>query len=142
MSWDGIIFRAPSEMFVNDLPSDFQMSVLGTTFEIGRVLQNLFPNSQHSHGQCCIEGDGFWLELNFSDTNNDDTRDCIGVRSNAGLGVIPVLESICKAFNSRLFDCQTGEFADLESGTRSSMSAFASWRDRVIDRNSSSPDAS
>jgi hypothetical protein len=133
MSWDGIIFRAPAGVSACDLPSDFQVSSLGTTDEIGLVLRTLFPDCDHRHGQSCIEGDDFWLELNFRSQNDSKMCEHIGVRCNAGLGVIPALQSVCDAFSARLFDNQAGEFADLHADTKSSMMQFAQWRDRVLD---------
>ena len=133
MSWDGLIFRAPADASLQNMPADFQMQPLGTTSEIGDVLRRLFPDQSHHHGQCCVEGDDFWLELNFSD-RKADIRSSIGVRSNAGLGALSVLRQVCDAFGARLVDCQTGEFADLESATRSSMTTFAEWRDRALQK--------
>ncbi len=132
MSWDGIIFCAPANVSINDLPSDFQMPSLGTTAEIGERLRSLFPEESHFEGQCCVKGDGFWLEFSFGYPKDVVHRDFIGVRTNAGLGVIPVLAQVCGAFNARLFDNQTSEFADLSSETESSMSEFAAWRDRNL----------
>lgn len=132
MSWDGLIFRAPAGISLHNMPADFQMQPLGTTEEIGDVLRKLFPDQSHHHGQCCVEGDDFWLELNFSDQKEPDGQTSIGVRSNAGLGVLPVLRRVCEAFNARLVDCQTSDFADLETSTQASMRSFAEWRDRNL----------
>lgn len=107
------------------------MQPLGTTQEIGDVLRRLLPDQIHHHGQCCVEGKDFWLELNFSD-RKEDIHSSIGVRSNAGMGVLPVLRQVCDAFAARLVDCQTSEFADLDAETRSSMNTFSEWRDRAL----------
>ena len=131
MSWDGLIFRAPAGVSLQNMPSDFQMSPLGTTTEIGDILRRLFPDQRHHFGQCCIQGEDFWLELNFTE-RNEDISSSIGVRSNAGLGVLPVLRQVCDAFKARLVDCQSGEFADLESETTLSMNSFTEWRDRAM----------
>ncbi|MGQ0637659.1 MAG: hypothetical protein ACT4QC_23910 [Planctomycetaceae bacterium] len=133
MAWNGIIFRAPAGISVSDLPSDFQMSTLGTTDELGQQMRALFPQSEHNRGYCHIEGDDFWLELSFDNADGQDTHESVGVRSNAGLGVIPVLQRVCDALGARLLDIQMGEFADLEGDTQSSMLKFSAWRDRVID---------
>lgn len=131
MSWDGLIFRAPANVSLRNMPSDFQMQPLGTTNEIGDVLRRLLPDQSHHHGQCCVEGEDFWLELNFSD-RKEDIHTSIGVRSNAGLGVLLVLRRVCDTFGARLVDCQTGEFADLETTTQANMKSFADWRDRNL----------
>jgi hypothetical protein len=133
MSWDGIIFRAPEGKSVNELPANFVMSPLGSTAEIAAVLQHVFPHAAHHRGQCCVQGDDYWLELNFGYPPDKDIRDSIGVRCNAGPGVVPVLQQVCDAFQARLFDNQTGEFADLGAETHASLNAFAEWRGRVIE---------
>src|SRR5262245_40180055 len=126
MSWDGLIFRAPANLSVNDLPADFHLPLLGTTAEIGGVSRKLFPNQTHIEGQCCLHGDDFWLELNFGYPKEQNIHTSIGVRCNAGLGALPILKQICEAFGARLFDNQAGDFADLSVQTASSMDAFAS----------------
>ena len=138
MSWDGLIFRAPADTPVNDLPADFQLSPLGTTDQISDILRELFPRADHYQGQCCMVGDDYWLELNFGYPKDEDFRTAIGVRCNAGTAVIPVLQLVCEAFNVRLFDNQAGDFTDLSDDTQSSMAAFAAWRDRAL-RKSSRP---
>jgi hypothetical protein len=137
VSWDGLIFRTPEVRSVHDLPRDYVLPPFGTVDEIGAVLRRLFPNHSHHPGQCCIEGEGFWLELNFGHPKEPPIHTSIGVRSNAGLGVLPVLREVCTAFNARLFDNQTGDFADWEAGTASSMQSFAEWRDRNLPRHDS-----
>lgn len=140
MSWDGIIFRAPADVSVNDLPDSFQMRPLGTTAEIGERLRTLLPNARHHDGQCCVEGDDFWLELNFGYPKDTDISEHIGVRTNAGLGVIPILRKVCVAFDARLFDNQISEFADFGTDTELSMSKFSEWRDRAIGKAPSESD--
>lgn len=132
MSWDGLIVRAPEAGSVNDLPNDFQLPPLGTTDQIGNMLRELFPEQTHHHGQCCVEGEDFWVELNFRDRSDADTRTSIGVRCNAGDGALAILAQVCSAFDARLFDNQTGDFADLDTDTRRSMQRFAKWRDGII----------
>ncbi|MDP1799602.1 MAG: hypothetical protein Q8K78_19060 [Planctomycetaceae bacterium] len=132
MSWDGLIFRAPEVRSVNDLPKDYVLPSLGTTEEIGTVLRELFPDQSHHHGQCCVEGDGFWLELNFGYPKDKPVREHIGVRCNAGLGAMSVLRQVCEAFAARLVDVQTSDFADFDADTQTSMRTFAEWRDRNL----------
>ena len=132
MSWDGIIFRAPAGVSVNDLPKDFQLSPLGTVSEIGEILQAVFPDGQHTRGQCYLEGTDFWLELNFGYPQDKDIYESIGVRCNPGTGVLPILRQVCKTFEARLFDNQIGEFADLDAETESSMIRYSEWRDRAL----------
>ena len=118
-------------MSVNDLPRDYELAPLGTTDEIGGVLRKLFPDAAHYDGDCCLEGDDFWLQLSFGYPKEQHLRTAIGVRCNAGLGVLPILQQVCEAFEARLFDNQAGDFTDLSGQTASSMEAFSSWRDRV-----------
>jgi hypothetical protein len=131
MSWDGLIFQAPPGVRISDLPADFQSPPLGTTEEIGMVLRRLFPGQSHHPGQCSVTGDDFWLELNFGYPREQDIRTSIGVRCNAGSGMIPILNRVCEAFHARLFDNQIGDFADMSEDTAASMATFAAFRDRV-----------
>jgi hypothetical protein len=47
---------------------------------------------------------------------------------------MPALQAACQALDSRLFDNQTGEFADLGPGTASSMRGFVGFREREFYR--------
>lgn len=129
-----MIIRVPDVDSVNDLPADYQLPPLGTTEEIGAVLRRVLPHGNHHWGQCSLVGEDFWLELNFGYPKEQVVRTHIGVRCNAGLGVMPILKFVCDAFTARLFDNQSGDLADLSKDTQSSMQQFADWRDRNLNR--------
>lgn len=133
MSWDGIIMRLGNARSVQDLPSDFQPPPVGTSESIGELLRRSFAEADHRIGQSSIDGDGFWLEFNYGcHTDAAGMVSAIGIRSNAGKGCLEPLRRICDALHSRLFDCQTGELADLSEETVESMKTFSEWRDRAI----------
>ena len=132
MSWDGIIFQAPPDVSVEELPDNFEMPLLGTTEEISQKLISLLPEAKHCVGQCTLSGEDFWLELNFGFPPEEEFRNSIGVRSNAGLGVIPILKIICDCFSARLFDIQINNFADMQYETELSMQKFSEWRYRAL----------
>lgn len=138
MAWGGLIFRAPDGVRIVDLPNDFQLEPLGSDEEIRTKLAETFPDQRHTAGRSCIEGDDFRVELNYADAEDQGPRTCIGVRSNAGDGALLVLKRVCEAFGARLYDNQTGDFADLELETRDSMKAFREFRDRNLPRGASS----
>ncbi|QDU60709.1 hypothetical protein Pan216_15580 [Planctomycetes bacterium Pan216] len=132
MAWGGLIFRAPKEVSVEDLPSDFEVPPLGTKEEVSQVLRQLIPQGDHGDDRSSVVGDDFWLELNLDRREEGSTLTSIGVRSNGGLGAIGILQQICDALGARLYDNQEGDFADLGNNTRASMEAFAAFRDRAI----------
>ena len=130
MSWDGLIFRAPAGVRICDLPRDFRLESLGSQQEIRETLMGLFPDQRHTSCQSSTQGDDFFLQLNYEGPDSEGRISSIGVRSNAGDGALPALSRICKAFGARLYDNQTGDFADLDAQTRDSMRAFREFRDR------------
>ena len=138
MAWGGLIFRVPQGTRAAELTSDSQLQPLGSEEQIRSKLAELFPDQRHRIGQSCIEGDDFWLELNYARPTDGELHTCIGVRSNAGGGALMVLKRICEAFGARLFDNQMGEFTDLQTETRESMKIFREFRDRNLPRGASS----
>ena len=103
-----------------------------TPLTLKAMLRRLFQNADHFEERSCLAGDDFWLELNHGcHTDDSGNVSAIGVRSNAGSGIIPHLKSLCAALDARLLDIQTSEFADLATDTENSMHAFAEWRDRA-----------
>lgn len=118
---------------IEDLAKDFQPPPVGTSESVATFLRQSFPNANHRDGQSSLQGDDFWLELNYGcHTDSAGMVSAIGVRSNAGNGSLEPLSRLCYALESRLFDCQTGELADLSAATERSMQTFSKWRDRVI----------
>jgi hypothetical protein len=134
MAWNGIIMRFGDVKHVEDLPMDIQLLPIGKLEFVLNTLQRVLPDANnHRVGQVSLEGDDFWLELDYDcHTDSEGMVSAMSIRSNAGNGSLEPLQLICDAFDSRLFDCQTGELADLAAATGKSMKTFSDWRDRVI----------
>lgn len=131
MSWGGVILRAPYGLAMANLPGEFVVRPLGSSDFVRGILEQLFPDQTHVDSQSWICGEYFWLELNYGhDVSPAGTIDSISVRSNAENGAIHALKSVCDALDARLFDNQTGEFADFADNTRSSLREFVDFRDR------------
>jgi hypothetical protein len=130
MAWGGLIFATPLHATLDSLPNDYAMPSLGSSSDVRAVLESLFPDNRHTDGQSTARGDGYWVELNY-DPNNDSV-DSIGVRTNADTEALAVLELVCNRFSARLYDNQTGDFADFGGSAASSLENFRNFRDRNL----------
>lgn len=131
MSWDGLIMKLGDVGSVSDLPTDFQLPLLGTSESVANALRRIFPDAKHYDGMSSLQGEHFWLEISYScHTDVAGMVSALGIRSNAGSGSLKPIRRICDEFGARLFDCQMGELGDLADGTEESMKTFAGWRDR------------
>ena len=129
MAWGGLIFECPADSTLDSLPADYDMPSLGTSAEVNSALSSLFPSGDHFPGQCNIRTDSCWVELNYE---SGGSVVCIGVRSNADETALSILQSVCNFFSARLFDYQTGDFADFSTEAGASMATFRAFRDRSV----------
>jgi len=129
MAWGGLIFVTPPDAALDALPSDYAMPTLGLSPDVRSELETLFPDDEHSLGRSSIQTDTGWIELNYESSGSVDS---LGVRSNADDTALSILQTVCQHFSGRLFDNQTGDFADFDCGTTSSMANFRSFRDRNL----------
>ena len=129
MAWGGLIFRTPPDATLDSLPQDYSLPSLGSPSDVRHELETLLPDQTHTEGQSCIDGGGFWIELNYG---SEPSIDSIGVRTNADENALTILQTACESLGARLFDNQTGDFADFSDATSSSMAAFRDFRDRNI----------
>ena len=127
MAWGGLIFVTPPNATLESLPSDYDMPSLGGSPEVRSALASLFPSDFHTQGQSNIRTDTCWIELNY---NSDGSVVSIGVRSNADETALSILKTVCHHFSARLFDNQTGDFADFGTESISSLASFRDFRDR------------
>jgi hypothetical protein len=134
MSWGALMMRLPKDLSMADLPrvlpADWRPPAIDSADEVRARFEELFPGQIHRDGQTCLEGEEFWIELNYRVDRKSGLVESIGVRSNAGAGAMALLKRACDAFDTRLVDCQSGEFADFSDGTMASMRQFSEWRDR------------
>jgi hypothetical protein len=133
MSWNAIIMRFGNVKTIDDLPPNFDPLPIASSTVLQMTLRDLFPDGDHHHNWSHLDGDDFWLELNHGcHTNQFGSVSAIGVRSSATVGAIEQLERLCDVLKTRLFDIQTGEFADFSTETENSIAAFTEWRDRIL----------
>ena len=129
MAWGGLIFVTPPDATLESLSSDYAMPSLGSSSDVRAAIESLFPDGEHSTGQSSIRTDTCWVELNYE---SDGSVKTLGVRSSADEAALSILQSVCSLFSARLYDNQTGDFADLTGNASSSMADFRDFRDRKL----------
>lgn len=138
MSWDAILMGLPKGLSMDELsksyPADWKPPAIGSSGDVLAQFQRLFPGLDHLEGQTCVTSDDFWIEFNYRVDKVSGCIDSIGIRSNAGPGAMAVMQRVSEAFDVRMVDCQSGQFADFSDSTNDSMRQFTDWRDRVLDR--------
>lgn len=140
MSWDGLMMRFPPNIRISEMPTDWKPPSLGTPSEVQDQLKRAFPEHRHIDGQTSIDGETFFILLNYSPRNDDGAVESIGVQSTPAPEAIAQLKRACELLDLRFYDCQTGEFADFSSETEASMENFAAWRERVMRQMADKPD--
>lgn len=134
MTWGASLMRLPEGMTITEMEiefgSDWKVPPVGTVPEVRDGLKELFPDADHSNGQTNF-ADGFArVQFNYTDTKGSAVIDSIGINSNGDTDAIPVIKQVCDHFGLRMFDHQSGEVADLSSGTIQSMADYCALRDR------------
>jgi hypothetical protein len=132
MKWEAILVRIPEGVVFEDLFVGWQPPCIGSLEEVKATLQATFPDGQHDDGHSEVEADGSVVEFTYAalDENEDSVR-IISVQCNANPGSIPVLRSASEDFACRLFDLQSGQFADFSEQTEASMSDFVALRNQM-----------
>ncbi len=132
MKWEAILMRFPDGIVAEDIPKDWQPPCIGTTAKVKSTLETAFPYGEHGEGQSMVKDDDFQVEFSYGviDQNDDSVR-VISVQSNSSLAAVPVLRSASEALACRLFDLQTGRFADFGEQTEASMNDFVALRGRM-----------
>jgi hypothetical protein len=132
MKWEAVLIQVPEGVVVEDLPVGWQPPRIGTSEEVQATLETAFPKGQHDDGHSAVEADGAEVEFIYAALDDgDDSVRIISVQCNGSLDTVPVLRSVSEHLDCRLFDLQTGQFADFGEQTEASMNAFVALRDRM-----------
>jgi hypothetical protein len=124
MEWQAILMRFPVGNAI-DIPNDWQPPVIGTVQEVKSLVQTAFPDAKHVDGLSIVEGGGFRVEFDYdAGEESDEAVRAVSVRSNGSLDAVPILKLASEILGCRLFDSQTGKFADFGVETEASINDF------------------
>jgi hypothetical protein len=132
MKWEAILVRVPEGLKPEDIPKHWPPLSIGSLAEVKAKLEAMFPGGQHDDSHSAVEADGDEVEFSYAllDEDDDSVR-AISVQCNGSFDTVPVLRSASENFACRLFDIQTGQFADFGEQTEASMNDFVALRSRM-----------
>lgn len=131
MKWEAILVRLSKGVGVEDLPVGWQPPSLGTPEKVKATFEATFPKGEHVEGYSQVKAGGSEVEFIYGGLDDDSSVRVISVQCNAGLDTMPILRSASEKFGCRLFDLQTGQFADFGTQTEASMNDFVALRSRM-----------
>lgn len=137
MSWGGSIIDLKGVTSFDELPSDYTLPSLGSREEVNARLCELLPELQITGEQLSLVTDSLSLEFTPLKVGDVEGISSIGVRSNGDDSLWGYLRIICEGFGTTLVDHQSGEIADLDDVSNSTLAEYRDFANRCRSKISS-----
>jgi len=132
MQWEAILMQFPDGVATDEIPADWQPPEIGSPAVVKSLLQEAFPQADHTEGRCLVKNEAVRVEFRYAPLEEaPGAVATVTVRANPDLEAIPILKSAAERLGCRVFDAQTWQFADFGPQTEASLTDFAELHRRV-----------